>query len=177
MASTSAYWSCGKAVSLLAPRYDSHPEGYRAPEVCVPGATKAGKYGKVQKAEQTLKVLKLTLELGELAAGKGNLCAGVKCWSELVSAQRAGLKIHISSVTGQQKSSAPALWSRILINQLLGEGRISVPLPAPSPFYINGSSVSALLFDVVLASLMARLDQKFAIFSVVAVISFPCSFC
>lgn len=34
----------------------------------VPGAAKAGKYGKMQKGEQTLKMVKLTLELGELAA-------------------------------------------------------------------------------------------------------------
>lgn len=66
--STSAYWSCDKSVSLLALRYDPHTEGYRAPEVCVPGATKAGKYGKVQKGQQTLQVLQLTLELGELVA-------------------------------------------------------------------------------------------------------------
>lgn len=68
LGSTSAHWSCEKAVSLLVLRYDPHPEGHRAPEVCVPGATKAGKYGTVQKAEQTRKVLKLTLELGELVA-------------------------------------------------------------------------------------------------------------
>lgn len=70
---TSAHWSCDKAVCLLAFRYDPHPEGHRAPEVYVPGATKAGKYGKVQQAEQTLRkslkfLLKLMLELGELVA-------------------------------------------------------------------------------------------------------------
>lgn len=66
LGSTSGYWSCDKAVSLLALRNDSHTEGYRAPEVCVPRATKAGKYGEVQKGQQTLRMLKLTLELGEL---------------------------------------------------------------------------------------------------------------
>lgn len=79
MGSTSGYWSCDKAASLLALRYDSHTEGYRAPEVCVPGPAKAGEYGKVQKGEQTLQVLKLTWELGELVA-KGMFV--------LVSAQR-----------------------------------------------------------------------------------------
>lgn len=102
MGSPSDDWSCDKVVSLLALRYDPHPEGYRAPEVCVPGATKAGEYGKVQKGEQTLQVLKAGTGR---AGGKGNLCAGVTCWSELVSAQRAGLKIQLSSVTAQQKSA------------------------------------------------------------------------
>lgn len=68
LGSTSGSWGCDKAVSLLAFRYDSHTEGHRASEVCVPGATKAGKCGKLQKGEQTLKTFKLILELGELVA-------------------------------------------------------------------------------------------------------------